>query len=122
MDIKVLLRPTIAVTVSAALCSGSLIGSLVLPHGDFSLDPSLVNYENGSKALHDAAVQLGQRVVDELKPDVILLTTPHGMALERDIAVYQNTDGKGYAVIGEDLHNASFPSYKVLSRSFAPCV
>ena len=47
--------------------------------------------------------------ISALQPELIVLTTPHGMALERDFAVYENSNASGFASIGADLHNASFP-------------
>ena len=51
-----------------------------------------------------------------LRPDIILLTTPHGVALTNDFAIYKNSAGAGFASLGSDLHNASFPQYRI-SRS-----
>ena len=36
-----------------------------------------------------------------------------GVALDNDFAVFSNSNGSGFALVGSDLHNASFPSYKV---------
>ena len=104
----------------ATVAQGRVVGAAVIPHGDFCYDPSLVNRQNGSQQLHDAAVRVGASI-DALRPELVLLTTPHGMALERDFAVYENSNASGFASIGQDLHNASFPQYKVeLSRRGAP--
>jgi hypothetical protein len=45
--------------------------------GDFAYDPSLVHGANGSTAVHNAAVEAGRRVA-AARPDLIVLTTPHG--------------------------------------------
>jgi aromatic ring-opening dioxygenase LigB subunit len=83
-----------------------------LPHGDFVFDPTLVHDANGSLPLHDAAVDVGRRLV-ALAPDAVLLSTPHAIALSVDFAVYGNSVGAGFAAIGQDLHNASFPLRRV---------
>jgi len=93
-----------------------LIGSAVIPHGDFVYDPSLVHYENGSAQLHEAATKVG-KMITSLNPDIILLSTPHGMALTRDFLFYQNTNGSGYALLGQDLHDPKFPEYKVYLKA-----
>ena len=101
---------------------GKILSATVIPHGDFCYDPSLVNYTNGSQELHAAAIEVGA-YINSLKPDYIFLTTPHGLALTTDYAFYQNSNGSGFALIGGDLHNASFPEYKVyLDTSLAPAV
>ena len=92
-----------------------IVGAAVIPHGDFAFDPSLVNGTGGSQALHDGAEAVGARIA-ALRPDIIFLTTPHGIALERDFAVYENSNASGFASIGQDLHNDSFPQYKVFAH------
>ena len=89
-----------------------VVGAAVIPHGDFTFDPSLVHYENGSRELHEAARGAGA-ALEALEPELVFLTTPHGMALERDFTVYENSNASGFASIGQDLHNASFHQYKV---------
>eukprot|EP00041_Stephanoeca_diplocostata_P026482 m.715272 g.715272 ORF g.715272 m.715272 type:complete len:332 (-) comp22978_c0_seq12:2905-3900(-) len=107
----------------SSLCATALakiVFTGVLPHGDFALDPSLVHNKNGSLEVHNAAVALGVQIA-QVKPDLVLLTTPHGIELSNSYAFYTNTNGSGFALIGQDLHNASFPSYKVpLSVSMSP--
>ncbi|EGD78616.1 hypothetical protein PTSG_01592, partial [Salpingoeca rosetta] len=99
-----------------------LAGAAVLPHGDFVYDPSLVHNRNGSLELHNAAKRVGAWLQD-LSVDVVFMTTPHGLADDTNFLLYRNTNGSGYALIGQDLHNASFPSYKVpLHASLAPNV
>ena len=95
--------------------SSRVVGAAVIPHGDFTFDPSLVHFKNGSKELHAAAIGAG-KAISALRPELIFLTTPHGMALERDFAVYENSNASGFASIGQDLHNASFPQYRVQLR------
>jgi aromatic ring-opening dioxygenase LigB subunit len=95
----------------ATASESKVIGGLVIPHGDFCFDPSLVDYKNGSAELHAAATKVGKLVVEQLKPNIILLSTPHGMALDRDFNIYENSRISGFAAIGSDMHNASYPIY-----------
>merc|ERR1711924_562808 len=44
---------------------------------------------------------------------MVMLTTPHGLEDSNDFLLYSNTNAAGYAELGQDLHNASFPSYRV---------
>lgn len=92
--------------------SAVLIGASVLPHGDFSLLPSLlpegsVN-RSWAQALHDAAFA-ATAVTAASAPDVILLIAPHAIALSVDFGIYTSSNASGTAWIGGDLHNASTP-------------
>lgn len=89
-----------------------LIGAAVIPHGDFALDPGLIHGANGSTAVHNAATAVGQALAG-LRPDLILVSSPHGIEASRDFALYGNSNSSGYALIGQDMHNASWPLYKV---------
>jgi len=88
------------VTMSAA----TIIGATVIPHGDFALDPSLVNYEGGSLELHRTSLEVGKWIID-LRPDIVFLTTPHGIADSNNFLLYANEVGTGYAPLGVDLQN-----------------
>ena len=97
------------------LARSVVVGAAVIPHGDFAFDPSLVHNANGSLELHKAAQKVGAWV-RSLRPDAIVLTTPHGMELTDDFLVYQNSNLTGCAEVGGDLHNASAPTYSVCAK------
>lgn len=80
--------------------------------GDFAFDPSLVHNSNGSLELHLACLEAGKHIAG-LQPDLILLSTPHGIEITNDFLFYQNSLAAGFARIGGDLHNSSFPLYDV---------
>jgi hypothetical protein len=46
--------------------------------------------QNGSAELHDAPLSVGAQL-SALKPDLILLSMPHGIALDRDFLFFGNT-------------------------------
>ncbi|ETO09538.1 hypothetical protein RFI_27838 [Reticulomyxa filosa] len=90
-----------------------ITAAAILPHGDFAYDPSLVNYENGSAQLHNASLLVGEWIDNIIQPDLIFLSTPHGMELTRDFLIYSNTNDSGYAVIGDNtifLNKNNLPS------------
>lgn len=89
-----------------------IVGAAVIPHGDFAYDPSLVHNANGSLAVHNAALKAGKYIAS-LRPDIVFLSTPHGVALGNDFAAYSNSFAGGFAAVGGDLHNKSFIPYKV---------
>eukprot|EP01126_Amoeba_proteus_P017731 TRINITY_DN1869_c0_g1_i12.p1 TRINITY_DN1869_c0_g1~~TRINITY_DN1869_c0_g1_i12.p1 ORF type:complete len:211 (-),score=19.80 TRINITY_DN1869_c0_g1_i12:641-1273(-) len=82
----------------------SFVGAGVLPHGDFVYDPQIIGGKNGSEKLHQAAIQLGEWV-DSLQPDIIFITTPHGISSHNNFLIYVNSNGSGFAPIGQDLEN-----------------
>eukprot|EP00045_Choanoeca_perplexa_P002723 m.26161 g.26161 ORF g.26161 m.26161 type:complete len:321 (+) comp11666_c0_seq1:27-989(+) len=92
--------------------SGTIIGTAVIPHGDFAYDCTLIHCVNGSQQVHDASVSIGHWVA-ELKPDTVVITTPHGLASTNDYLWYMNHNGSGFALLGQDLHNGSAQEYKV---------
>lgn len=94
-----------------ACVRSKFIGAGVIPHGDFAFDPSLVHFENGSVELHRSAVKLGS-VLMEMEPDIILLSSPHGLEDSNSFMFYANNQANGFALLGQDLHNASFPCYR----------
>jgi len=112
MDNVLLPLAVLCAVIFANSVDARLVHAAVIPHGDFALDPSLVHNANGSLLVHDAAIQAGA-MLEAHKPDLVLLTTPHGIELSSDYALYMNTNASGFAQIGADLHNASFPGYKV---------
>ncbi|KAL7570642.1 hypothetical protein ACA910_014916 [Epithemia clementina (nom. ined.)] len=81
--------------VHFCFCEARLEAALVLPHGDFAFDPYLVSPWASSsasvKAAHDiahASRQAGQWLQEQVRPDVIFLSTPHGISLETDFGIY----------------------------------
>ena len=65
-----------------------LVGVTFLPHGTMTLDPTRTDLPNGATDLHDRCMAISARIA-ALKPDLILLSTPHGLSMHRSAAVYQ---------------------------------
>lgn len=73
------------------------------------MDPRYFNTTNTTARaqawlLHDAAVQVGKQIED-LKPDTIVLSTPHGIASPEDFIFYLSPQGAGFA----DTDNCACP-------------
>lgn len=86
-----------------------VVGAFVMPHGGIALDPRYFNTTNATaKAqawlVHDAAVKVG-RQIDDLKPDTIVLSTPHGIASPEDFIFYLSPKGSGFS----DTDNCACP-------------
>ena len=109
-----MLRMLLALSTLALLqlSSGKVTSALVLPHGDFVYDPSLVHNKNGSKQLHEAAIAAG-KWLDDQQPELIVLSTPHGLELDERYLFYLNQNETGFAELGDDLHNSSYVPYRV---------
>eukprot|EP00730_Choanoeca_flexa_P003725 TRINITY_DN11486_c0_g1_i3.p2 TRINITY_DN11486_c0_g1~~TRINITY_DN11486_c0_g1_i3.p2 ORF type:complete len:171 (+),score=7.10 TRINITY_DN11486_c0_g1_i3:284-796(+) len=88
-----------------------LIGAAVIPHGDFAYDCTLIGCQNGSRAIHEAATQVGLWA-QRLQAAVVVITTPHGLASTQDYLWYLNHNGSGFALLGQDLHNGTAKEYK----------
>lgn len=103
-----------------------LVGSVLLPHGDFAYDPSLVlNPESNTNKPEDikryfvaskiasASRYAGQWLMDFARPDIVFLSTPHGIKLDNDFGIYMSSTGRGTAEIGNDLYDNSNRTYNV---------
>ena len=82
-------------------CYAEIVGAFVLPHGGIALDPTYFNTTNQTRikqawAIHDAAVSVGESITD-LNPDLILLSTPHGIADLNNFVFYLNPRGFGFS-------------------------
>jgi aromatic ring-opening dioxygenase LigB subunit len=94
-----------------------LQAAVILPHGDFAVDPSLVpantREREAADAVAQAAAETGHWLSRHVDPDLIFLSTPHGIALSNDFGIYLGSTASGSADIGKDLHNASHAQYRV---------
>ena len=87
-----------------------IVGAFVLPHGGIALDPKY--FTNGSNAstlqkaweLHDACVQVGEQI-RQMEPELIVLSTPHGIADFNNFQFYLNGAAGGPA----DTDNCECP-------------
>lgn len=83
-----------------------LVGGILLPHGDFAYDPSFFRPNTRERAaanrIATAARKAGKWLVD-VNPDIIFLSTPHGIKLDNNFGIYMNDKGFGSATIGGDL-------------------
>lgn len=76
-----------------------IVGAFVLPHGGVAWDPRNFNTTNRTEKyeaqeLHEACMKVG-RDVRNVKPDVIFLSTPHGLSDYRNFLLYNNAIGSG---------------------------
>ncbi|KXZ55822.1 hypothetical protein GPECTOR_2g1373 [Gonium pectorale] len=96
------------------LCRKSMayvVGGAVMPHGALVVDPRNFNgSENATDAayaLHYASIEAG-RFLQSLEPEVLLLVTPHGLALQEPFLLYNNPAAAG-SVSVDDWVPCSFP-------------
>ncbi|XP_064390780.1 protein TTE1956-like isoform X2 [Halichondria panicea] len=86
-----------------------IIGAVVLPHGGIALDPSHFKTTNKTSLaqaweIHNACMKAG-KLIEGLKPDLILLSTPHGVADQTNFQFYLNSKGFG----STDTDNCACP-------------
>ena len=101
-------QAAVLIAYCTALARARLVAAAVLPHGDFAFDPSLLaNPEARAAAyeLHRGASLAGD-FISEARPDVIVLTTPHGLQANWDLGVYENSALDGEATVGRDLEES----------------
>ena len=81
--------------------NAGIIGAFVLPHGGIALDPNYFTNESNATTLqeawelHDACVQIGEEM-HQLSPDLIVLSTPHGIADLNDFHESESQRTWGY--------------------------
>ncbi|XP_028415640.1 uncharacterized protein LOC114539004 [Dendronephthya gigantea] len=100
-----------------------LVGAVILPHGTMSFDgqgseSSVKSCRDRHEGLpKDLQVQLSGlfdattkacEEISELKPDIVMLHTPHGISLSKSIGIYMNNVAKGNA-----LWNGKWDEFKV---------
>ncbi len=104
--------------------AGELVASVVLPHGDFALDPSLLPEGTAERRAADevatTAREAGRWLSTTVKPDLVLLSTPHGIELTNDFAFYLGSLASGYVELGQDLHNGTMYRVDLATILLAP--
>jgi aromatic ring-opening dioxygenase LigB subunit len=89
---------------------GIYVGTALLPHGDFAYDPSFCTSGSRERRVADeiaaASRHAAQWVLDQ-SPDIVLLTTPHGLQLDYDYGIYHSRQGSGQVTLGQDLLSMS---------------
>lgn len=76
-----------------------LVGAILLPHGDEALDPTLLpprtEARSRARQIAQASHSVGQWMSRQIDPDILFLTSPHGVALSTEFAVYLNDRARG---------------------------
>lgn len=73
-----------------------LVGSFIMPHGALALSKTDPSVPPSAYKLHDACMTAAKQIND-LHPDYIFLTTPHGVSLSEDYVIYGNSKASGTA-------------------------
>ncbi|MFW9855388.1 MAG: hypothetical protein ACFFFG_10005 [Candidatus Thorarchaeota archaeon] len=82
--------------------------AFILPHGSMILNPSKEGIPGQIGPLHNAMRLVGDTIAKK-KPDLIFLSTPHGIALDNDYGLYKNQSARGTAEWDEE-----YGEYEVL--------
>ncbi len=71
-----------------------LVGSFIMPHGAITLTKDSPLVPLSAHKLHDGCMEAAKKI-EELKPDIIFLITPHGVSLNEAYVFYGNTKASG---------------------------
>jgi len=71
-------------------------GAFILPHGSLILDPSIEDVGKTAETLHQGMKEVAS-IIKNLKPDLCLLITPHGLSHSTDFSLYNNHLASGSA-------------------------
>jgi aromatic ring-opening dioxygenase LigB subunit len=88
------------VVVSAAVSnvSAKVVGAWVLPHGDVALDPTRFpgneTQRKQARELNQCALSAGAEIA-ALRPDVVFISSPHGIAHATEWVLYANERASG---------------------------
>jgi aromatic ring-opening dioxygenase LigB subunit len=73
-----------------------LVHACVMPHGAMVLDKDMQDLPDGASELYDANVATADALAAS-EPELIVLTTPHGMALDSAVGIYKHATIEGTA-------------------------
>jgi len=73
-----------------------VVGAFILPHGAMILDPKKKRIPKQAINLHNEMKKI-VKILDDLHPEIIFLTTPHSIALSNDYGIYLNKCASGTA-------------------------
>ncbi|XP_021346048.1 uncharacterized protein LOC110445652 [Mizuhopecten yessoensis] len=84
-----------------SLASCTITGAFIVPHGGIVLAPDQFNTTNATAKEHAWILHKNYRLIgqhiDDLNPDIIFLSTPHGVADSDKFMLYLNSAGQGSA-------------------------
>ncbi|MEJ2293438.1 MAG: hypothetical protein P8Y23_01555 [Candidatus Lokiarchaeota archaeon] len=83
-----------------------IVGAFILPHGSMILDPKKNGMSNQVIRLYNEMKKIG-KIINQLSPDVIFLTTPHSVALSHDYGIYLNNNASGTAEWNDEYREFS---------------
>ncbi|TFG16461.1 MAG: hypothetical protein EU530_11805 [Promethearchaeota archaeon] len=72
-----------------------LTAAFIVPHGALILD-ALQSHRDGRYELNQAMIQVGNQIA-ELRPEIIMITSPHGISLSDNFGIYFNESAHGTA-------------------------
>lgn len=106
-----------SMNVDKVVVYGEFVGAIILPHGDAAYDPTIYatgkTERNVANEIHIGSLQTAQWFANVLNPDIIFISSPHGIALSNDYSIYLADTASGYADIATELNITVKPPYKV---------
>ena len=107
--LALLVRVWILVSIQIFPVASEFVGAVVLPHGDFAFDPTLLPPRTRERTIADQIAQAsrhaGRWLSENIRPDLIFLSTPHGIKLDNDFGLFMGKYGSGSVEIGGDSYD-----------------
>lgn len=93
--------------INVAESQANVVGAFILPHGGLALDPRNFNTTNQTEKyeayeINNACRRVAQDI-QQLQPDIVVLSTPHGLADDNNFLIYSNLKAAGYGLVDDCL-------------------
>ena len=112
-----------------ALTTSTILGAFILPHGAITLDPQRLLEQKDDAInsdlcfkLNKGLKQVGKEIKNELKPDLIILHTPHGFTSYRNWSIYLNNEANGTAEWLNEYSEFNIPTLRMPSSFSRKCL
>jgi aromatic ring-opening dioxygenase LigB subunit len=85
-----------------------LEAAIILPHGGEAFDPTILPpntpARSAAEAIAEGARSAGQWLHHHIDPDVVFLSSPHGISLSKDFGIYLGNTASGSCNVGTDYN------------------
>lgn len=93
VDVPPSLIPRLNCSISSST-PPTLVAVAYLPHGTMTLDPSRAGLPPTASTLNEYGRRISHRIA-QLQPDLIIITTPHGLSLVNSTLIYLGSSAEG---------------------------
>lgn len=84
-----------------------IVGAFIMPHGAIVLEPNKIpEMQSDLLTLHKSLYTIGEEIY-KARPDLIILTTPHGISLSETFGIYLNHSAAGTSEWNDEFKDYS---------------